>query len=179
MSEPTQAEIATVAAETMRHILTVRSLLLGCILELAARADGHDRSKLEAPEDAMYAVFTARLATLTYGSEEYRACLREMGPALAHHYAHNSHHPEYHPDGIAGMNLFDLLEMLCDWKAATLRHRDGSLEASLRINETRFAMPPAIVRLLRNTISVIDALALFGKVAASYPHVEGEAHGGR
>lgn len=43
------------------------------------------------------------------GCDEYRACLREMKPALEHHYASNSHHPEHYSNGIQGMSLFDLL----------------------------------------------------------------------
>ena len=33
----------------------------------------------------------------------------------------NRHHPEYYEDGIAGMTLVDLEEMLSDWEAASHR----------------------------------------------------------
>lgn len=169
MNTPTAQEIANVNAETMRHILSVRAMLLGCVRELCDRADGHDASKLTPPEDAAYAVLTPRLAGLVYGSEEYKASLREMKPAIAHHYANNSHHPEHYVDGIAGMNLFDLLEMLCDWKAATLRHHTSSMAGSLRINAERFQMPEPIRRLLENTLDKIEAIGIAANVATSYP----------
>lgn len=159
-------------AETMRHILTVRALLGECAAALIARGTEHDRSKLEAPEAAMFNKYTRKLAACEYGSDEYKGFLKEMGPALEHHYKHNRHHPEWHSDGVAGMNLFDLLEMLIDWKAATLRHADGDLDESLRKNVDRFAIPEPIRRLLANTIPVVQRMAKRANVAASYPHVE-------
>ena len=38
------------------------------------------------------------------------------------------------------MNLIDIVEMICDWKAATLRHNDGNLLKSVEINAKRFGM---------------------------------------
>jgi hypothetical protein len=46
-----------------------------------------------------------------------------MKPAIQHHYKANSHHPEFYDNGVEGMSLFDVLEMLLDWKAATERRR--------------------------------------------------------
>jgi len=93
----------------------VQDNLLEFILFLGARARSHDASKLEAPEKEMYDEFTPRLRALTYGSDEYKECLKEMGAALKHHYENNSHHPEHFPDGINDMSLLDLIEMLADW----------------------------------------------------------------
>ena len=159
-------------AETMRHILTVRTLLGGCVQEVVQRGHDHDRSKLADPEATMFNEFTRKLAKSEYGSDEYKGFLKDMGPALEHHYAHNRHHPEHFEDGIAGMNLFDLLEMLCDWKAATLRHETGDIHKSLEFNKTRFEMPEALHRLLKNTLPVIEQIALDANAAASYPHIE-------
>lgn len=159
-------------AETMRHILTVRTLLGGCVQEVVQRGHDHDRSKLDDPEATMFAKYTKILAGLEYNSPEYKQSLKDMGPALDHHYAHNRHHPEHFEDGIAGMNLFDLLEMLCDWKASTLRHETGDIHRSLEINKDRFEMPEAIYRLLKNTLPVIEQIAVAANASASYPHIE-------
>ena len=35
-----------------------------------------------------------------YGSPEYKASLKELGPALEHHYKENKHHPEHWLNGI-------------------------------------------------------------------------------
>ena len=38
------------------------------------------------------------------------------------------------------MNLVDIVEMLVDWKAASLRHNDGNILKSLESNRTRFGL---------------------------------------
>jgi uncharacterized protein DUF5662 len=45
-----------------------------------------------------------------FGSEDYRVAVRELGLAVEHHYAVNSHHPEHFgAAGVAGMSLLDLV----------------------------------------------------------------------
>jgi hypothetical protein len=138
-------------AETWRHINRVQQLLVGVTTRLVKRAVVHDQSKLVPPEVGVFATCTERLKGLTYGSPEYKQCLVEMKPALDHHYANNSHHPEFYKDGVDGMDLLDLMEMLCDWKAATERHANGSLIKSLEINTERFKLSPQLRRILENT----------------------------
>ena len=157
-------------AETMRHILTVRTLLMEAMGELVLRAQKHDQSKLEPEEVSTFTRVTPLLQGLTYGSPEYAEALASMGPALAHHYAANSHHPEHFEAGIQGMNLFDLLEMMFDWKAATLRHADGDLGKSLQVNAERYKIPEPLLRILTNTVKKVEELAVIANVAASYPH---------
>lgn len=137
--------------DTLKHIGKVRILLAQVIVELQNRLTAHDKSKLEAPEKEIFDRVTPKLRTLTYGSPEYHASLEEMGPALDHHYSVNSHHPEHHEDGIHGMSLVDLIEMLADWKAATLRHDDGDLKRSIDINAERFGYGEEIHTLLLTT----------------------------
>ena len=137
--------------DTLAHISEVRILLAGVVTDIQERMRDHDQSKLEAPEKEIFDAVTPKLRTLTYGSPEYHASLEEMGPALDHHYAHNRHHPEWHEDGIHGMNLVDLIEMLADWKAATMRHEDGDLKRSIDINAERFGYGEEIHTLLLTT----------------------------
>ena len=148
--ELTEAEKAT-NYETLRHINDVRWCLYHVEQKLRARGLDHDRSKLKDPELATFVEMTPKLKGSTYGSDEYKGFLAEMKPALDHHYANNRHHPEFHPNGIKGMNLVDLIEMLCDWYAATTRHADGDLTKSLIHNEKRFNIPPDIMNLLWST----------------------------
>jgi hypothetical protein len=115
------------------------------------RGHFHDQSKLTSPEVEVFDRVTEKLAGLTYGSDEYKASLAEMGPALQHHYANNRHHPEHFTDGVAGMNLIDLVEMFCDWVAATRRHNDGDINKSITLNAERFSLDPQLVHVLRNT----------------------------
>ena len=137
--------------ETKEHIRRVSAYLGQCYERLRQRAFDHDRSKLESPEKECFDEVTRALRGLTYGSPEYRAQLGKLKPALEHHYANNSHHPEHYPDGVNGMSLLDLIEMLCDWKAAVERHADGSMKISLEHNQSRFMIHPQTQAILENT----------------------------
>lgn len=138
--------------DTNKHINTVRVFLAAAIYNFEQRRLEHDASKLLPPEKQVFDEFTPQLRELTYGSDEYKQALTSMGEGLTHHYAVNSHHPEHYENGINGMSLFDLLEMLADWKAAAQRHADGNLKDSLEINIKRFGMSDQLAEIFRNTI---------------------------
>ena len=141
-------------ADTLEHIRTVQMFMNSIINQLMSRAQYHDASKLSPPEKAFFDEWTPKLSGVTYGSDEYREMLAEMKPAIDHHQQNNGHHPEYFGQaGVYGMDLLDLVEMICDWKAATMRHNDGDIKRSIEINEKRFSMPPYLVSLLKNTIN--------------------------
>jgi hypothetical protein len=137
--------------ETYKHINEVRRRLRYVIENFLHRAEEHDRSKLESPEVEIFEEFTPKLKNLTYGSPEYKECLARMKPALDHHYANNTHHPEFWVNGIKDMSLLDLLEMLCDWDAASKRHADGSILKSIEINQERFKYGDELKKILLNT----------------------------
>jgi rubrerythrin len=189
--------------ETLAHIRRVQSLLADVQANLTKRAIAHDTSKLEEPEKSGFDKVTGALKGLTYGSDEYKAQLRELQPILRHHYENNTHHPEhfawycavcgtsfsakqapeqervagvdgdthrfcplccargsviweaeldYKPEkGVSGMTLLDVIEMLCDWKAAGERHADGSITKSLEINKKRFGISDQLASILDNT----------------------------
>lgn len=137
--------------ETEAHIARVQGLIALFVKRLEARALAHDASKLQSPEKEGFDEVTGALRGLTYGSVGYKAQLERLKPILAHHYARNSHHPEHFPNGLGGMSLLDIVEMFCDWKAATERHADGSLEKSIEINSGRFNMAEQLVSILKNS----------------------------
>jgi len=137
--------------DTLNHIKLVQSFLEEVVNILKERQNLHDLSKLQDIEKGYFDEYTPKLKGLTYGSEEYKSILEEMKPALAHHYKVNSHHPEHYENGINGMTLFDLIEMFCDWKAATTRHSNGSLSKSIRINKDRFNIGNQLVDIFENT----------------------------
>lgn len=139
--------------DTHEHIAEVRERLLAAAADLIERAHRHDRSKLEEPELSVFNEFTPKLRDSTYGSDEYKAFLEGMGEGLRHHYAENDHHPEHFLGGVAEMNLVQVIEMLADWKAATLRHADGSLQRSILQNADRFGYGKEFMVLLLNTAS--------------------------
>lgn len=153
--------------KTMRHIETVRNYLGEVIKEFVDRQSRHDQSKLESPEVEAFEIITEKLRGLTYGSEEYKSSLREQKPAIEHHYKNNSHHPEYYLNGIDGMSLFDLIEMICDWKSAGLRHADGDIYKSLDINKDRYKITPQLYEILKNTVDLLEKKDVFHKATES------------
>ena len=138
--------------DTKKHIAQVRFQLQYILDNLSDRAYKHDDSKLREHEKPTFDEFSPKLKDSTYGSDEYKQFLKEMFPALKHHYENNSHHPEHYENGINGMSLLDLVEMLADWKAATLRHADGNILESLKINRERFNMSDQLYEIFVNTI---------------------------
>jgi hypothetical protein len=142
--------------ETKQHIANVQAFAQIFIDALRERAVNHDTSKLHDPELPLFVEYTKKLATCTYGSDEYKRFLEGLKPALDHHYATNRHHPEHYPNGINDMTLVDLIEMFCDWKAATMRHNDGNLLKSIEINTKRFGLSPQMRTLFENTAELFD-----------------------
>lgn len=142
--------------DTMRHMERVRNLLNLFVRDLLRRGEEHDQSKLESPEVEMFTEFTPKLAASTYGSAEYEGFRKAMGPALAHHYANNSHHPEHWKNGVDDMTLLDVIEMLADWKAASERHNNGNILTSIEKNVDRFQLSPQLVKILENTAKMFN-----------------------
>src|SRR5690606_10244128 len=127
-------------ADTLEHIKKVNNYLIDAAQELLNRGKKHDSSKLESPEKELFDIYTPQLANLTFGTPEYQASLDALKPALDHHYAKNSHHPQYYENGIDGMDLFDLIEMFFDWKSAGERMKSGDIFKSIDVNRDRFEM---------------------------------------
>ena len=142
--------------ETQRHIDKVRKYIRFFTDRLTTRGENHDASKLESPEIELFAEHIEHLAEIEYGSEEYEAELKALGPAIEHHHSVNKHHPEYHPNGINDMTLIDLVEMIADWKASSERTKSGNLLKSIDINIKRFNIEPQLAQILKNTAKVMD-----------------------
>jgi Family of unknown function (DUF5662) len=142
--------------DTTLHINRVRFLLGQCAINLLERGSKHDGSKLEPPEKAIFDAVGNRLAVITYEGEEYKQSLTDLKVALDHHYVHNPHHPEHYPNGIDGMSLLDLIEMLMDWKAASERHPGGmSIADSIELSSQRFSVSAQLKKILLNTAKEI------------------------
>lgn len=142
--------------ETLKHIEVVMQLLVTVQHEITRRMFSHDRSKLRSPELEMFETFTDNLAEVQYGSKEYEKRHQAMlKDALRHHYANNRHHPEFFEGGVSEMNLIDLIEMLCDWRASTWRYADGDIWQSIEINAKRFSLSTQLVQILQNTVPLL------------------------
>lgn len=150
--------------ETQEHIHRVQEFLQRARTNLQNRAAIHDASKLVEPELSAFDIATPKLAELEYGSEEYKQSLKDLGPALDHHFENNDHHPEHYSNGITGMSLMALIEMLCDWRAASERVKQrtdnpkkvASFETGLAYNQQRFGYSDELAQILLNTARELD-----------------------
>lgn len=133
------------------HVACVRKRMTACIENLQHRLLEHDASKLVEPERSAYEGLNEALEGLEYGTDAYRQALRgHLGSALQHHYQHNSRHPEHYPNGIVGMSLFDLLEMLCDIRAVC--DENGKVTIDLHVNKRIQNMSEDVYAILCNTL---------------------------
>ena len=150
--------------ETRQHIERVRDFIALAVSNLCERSAKHDATKLIEPELSAFDIATPKLARMEYGSKEYKQSLRELGPALAHHFEHNDHHPEHYPNGVQGMSLMALLEMLCDWRAASERTQQRgddptkvkTFESGLLYNKERFGISDDVYEILINTARELE-----------------------
>lgn len=140
------------ASVTRKHIQRAQTLLWQAASELSRRGVYHDKSKFDpiekGPLDEMQRLIDEE-GPAPYGSDEYKRRTGLLGPMLAHHYANNSHHPEHYPDGVNGMDLFDVIEMFFDWKAAS--ERGGENDIGLSHSVERFKIDPQLASILANT----------------------------
>jgi hypothetical protein len=144
--------------ETRKHQQEAAKMMLLFAQHLITRAMTHDKSKLLDPEREGFIVATPKLRDLTYGTPEYAAALKDLGPALKHHYEVNPHHPEHFGMVVDDMALFDVVEMLCDWIAAVKRHADGDIGKSITNNQGRFGISPQLSQIFRNTVTQLRLL---------------------
>lgn len=140
------------AIDTKKHIARVQELARELMRDLESRVAVHDLTKLLSPEKEIFDEMTPRLKESTYGSDEYQGFLKTMKTALDHHYACNRHHPEHFENGVNDMTLVDILEMFCDWKAASERHQDSDMYRSIDISAERFGLSPQLISVMKNTV---------------------------
>lgn len=142
---------------TKKHIAQVNENCDKFIALLKDQVLKHDASKLEDPEKPYFDEYSPELTGIEYGTPEYEESKRKIKPALDHHYAVNSHHPEFYKNGIAGMTLYDLLELWFDWNAAVKRNKNGDIMKSLEINKKRFKIDDQLASILENTARLESA----------------------
>ena len=123
--------------------------------DLFQRAAIHDNSKFEPEEFDLYEQVFPELQKHAYGSPELKAAYKQLGPALQHHLKVNRHHPEYHESGINSMNLIDVLEMVCDWMAASKRSQTG-IDKGLEINKERYGISDQLFEVIKNTVAFLE-----------------------
>lgn len=138
---------------TRKHIQRVQELLHDtAIVELMKRSRLHDLSKFEdverTPLDKMQELIEKE-GQAQFGTPEYKKRTDLLGEMITHHRANNSHHPEYYEDGVNGMDLFDVMEMFFDWKAASERGEDSCMRLGTACD--KYEIEPQLRKILYNT----------------------------
>lgn len=123
--------------------------------DLFRRATVHDNSKFSPEEFEAYEEAFPELQEYAYGTEEFKAALNKIKPAIQHHYQVNDHHPEHFATGVNAMTLVQLIEMLCDWMAASERSKTNFLQG-LETNRERFHIDDQLFGIIKATIEWYD-----------------------
>ncbi len=132
-----------------KHLVTLNIIKIS--IKLWIRAIKHDASKFQLEEVKGFSI--SNLQESTYGTEDYYKSHEDIISAIDRHHRRNSHHPEYYENGVEGMDIVDLVEMICDWEAAVKLHNKGSFENSLEHNVSRFNLSPQVTNIVKNTIN--------------------------
>jgi hypothetical protein len=141
-------------ARVLRHIMTVQVLLRKVARLLLERADQHDLSKLAADELGGMIEIDRIADKKGLNSPEYMAAL--SGPAIQLHRSRHSHHPEYHADGVEDMSLLDLVEMVCDWKAANMLRGHPEWRESVEMMADRLDLPSCYVLMINLVAETLE-----------------------
>ena len=122
------------------------------IQELIKRAQDHDNSKFSEEEFPFLVAAMDDFHKTPFGTPEYMELRKKWAKLFDSHYKKNNHHPEHFPNGIEDMTLLDLIEMLCDWKAASMRTENGgNIANSIKVGAERYGFIPQLIKILENT----------------------------
>jgi hypothetical protein len=138
----------------LQHKRLVASYVEQVIRDLIKRSIEHDDTKFGTEEFDAYEEALPKFEVAEYGSPEYIEVCRSIKPAIKHHVTSNRHHPEYFGEhGINGMTLIDLVEMVCDWIAASQRGGGpANIGKGLEINKERFHVDDQLYQIIKNTV---------------------------
>ena len=133
------AETSTLLTIT-RHRAVIQDSLRGIAQMLERRGDLHDLSKFSDEEFSGFRNINHAARGNKYGSPEYRKALEAIGGeggAFEYHVERNRHHPEYFLNQTE-MSFIDIIEMVCDWHAASVVYGNSTLRESLDAHRERF-----------------------------------------
>lgn len=141
--------------EARQHVMLVALYIDMICADLVRRATVHDASKWRPEEYLFRDKHLPELRASEYGSAEYDAILKKMKPAIDHHHQLNSHHPEHFRNGVAGMNIIDLVEMFADWCA--VMHKKGE-KINTHRGAQRYKFDPQLVNIFQNTEEMAEII---------------------
>lgn len=117
----------------IRHRDNIRTALKNVSQRLEKRGLRHDLSKFKEDEAEGFVRINKTARNYEYGSDEYEESMaKEKGEngCITLHFSRNRHHPDYH-ESTSDMSFIDIVEMVCDWWAATQTYGTNTLEEKL------------------------------------------------
>ena len=136
---------------TLQHKENIATLLAKFAAELTYRSAVHDNSKFFPDEFDILSDNVCDFNKYLFDTKEEQDLRERLLPASILHRKRNRHHPEHFENGIDGMNIIDLLEMLCDWKSASTRVSGDSLRKGLPILKKKYNISSQLLKILENT----------------------------
>ncbi len=141
--------------DILLHISKVQENLSQIRAILEARGIAHDRTKFLAIEFDAFVEARSKFKEANYGSLEYQEYIDMIRPSIDHHHANNRHHTAFYKNGFSDMNLFDILEMLADWEAASRRNPGLSFADSLPKAFERYSIPSNVQKHIVATLKYL------------------------
>jgi hypothetical protein len=127
MSEPNPQDAIGLLRSVIAHRGYLTEAMGVLVAALQRRMAVHDLSKLRDDEFVGFSRINAAARIQKFGSPEYAEGMRREKPTIDQHFARNRHHAEYFTLFDAGgesMNVLDIIEMVCDWWAASKGYSD-------------------------------------------------------
>jgi hypothetical protein len=137
------------------HKIWVMYYVIRICVALLRRGILHDLSKYYLDEAESYNRWITATAGLTYGTPEYNKVRLSFVADDRLHYSRNRHHPGYYEDGIKGMTPLDLIEMVCDWMAASRRGGGRDIITSISVNKNNFGYDDTLEKKLISDVTEI------------------------
>lgn len=107
-------------------------------IELLKRGANHDNSKFNCTE---FKSLSRILKSKDCFTDASVSLSNEEKQAIAYHWKHNRHHPEYFDD-ISEMTRLDIAEMVCDWFARSLQYKTDFIPFIEERQKNRFHFSP-------------------------------------
>jgi len=136
----------------LQHKESIAKYMAKFAAELSYRSAIHDVSKFKKEELEVYAEFIDEMNKHPFNSPEEKELREKYQTASIVHKKLNRHHPEHFENGMEGMNLIDLIEMLCDWRSASERSAGDSIRKGLPIMKDKYNISPQLLKILENTL---------------------------
>jgi len=138
--------------DTIVHVSEVAENLEICASNLRQRGHAHDRTKFQPMEFDAFVSTREKLKRAKFGAPEQQECVDTIRQAVDHHHANNQHHVQYYSDGIKDMSLLDILEMICDWRAATRRNSESRFKGFLEVAIKKYNISPELEKIIQTTL---------------------------